>query len=413
MIYLDHNATTIMAPDTVSAMVKWCNQGNPSSSYPSAANCRRMMNAFKKLLGSIAGVNVCCKEARDSASGEPGEPIRGSSEFYKVVFVSGASEANSSIIHAAYARWLAHNSTIPHFIASAIEHKSILLTIDHYVQAGFASVTLVQPNYGGHIAPSDIARAIGADTCLVCVMHANNETGAINDVNHILAICAARGVPFHCDTVQTFGKLPLCAADSMCVSFHKLYGPPGAGAWIFRERLGLGAIICGTQNEGLRGGTENIPGLGASYHALQQTIRDRPRKNAMMMGLKTLFINTCRAHMPVRTYEEYKRVPGKAPLELIIFGASEQYLAGTLLFAIKSAAKICNTTIKNKLQQQGIVVSIGSACNTASAQASHILRALEADEVIRRGTLRMSLGDLNTKKEVLEFARALLTILQS
>jgi cysteine desulfurase len=370
-----------------------------------------MMYQFKKLIGDVAHVGVCCKEARDS-TGER-DVIREAAPLYKVIFTSGASEANSSVIHAAYSAWVVRHETIPCFVVSAIEHKSILLAVDQYVRGGFATVAMIQPNEGGHIVPSSVARAITQDTCLVCVMHANNETGAVNDVGHIASMCRARGIPFHCDTVQTFGKLPVVAADSMCVSFHKLYGPPGVGAWIVREGLGFEAVISGTQNEGMRGGTENIPGIGASFFALRETIADRAAKNRDISILKKRLMDQLAARFRLRTYEDYVRVPGAAPLEIIVFGdCSPRYLPGTLLISIKCTyAKVCNATIRAALQKQGIVVSIGSACNTASPQASHILYAMGADEYIRRGTLRISLGDGNTKKEIDTFVAALASII--
>jgi cysteine desulfurase len=375
-----------------------------------------MMYQFRKLIGDVAHVNVCCKEPRDTKDGDSAmirEDNRRGAPLYKVIFTSGASEVNSSVVHAAYSTWVARHETVPCFVTSAIEHKSLLLTIDQYVRAGFATVAFVQPDEGGHISPVAVARALTPDTCLVCVMHANNETGAINDVGHIASMCRARGIPFHCDTVQTFGKLPVVAADSMCVSFHKLYGPPGVGAWILRDGLGFEAVINGTQNEGMRGGTENIPGLGASLTALRETIVNRAAKNREMCSLKRRMLNQLSARFRVRTYEDYMRVPGSAPLEIIVVGGcGTDYLPGTALISIKClTTKVCNASIRGALQKQGIVVSIGSACNTASPQASHILYAMGADEYIRRGTLRISLGDGNTKKDVDTFVGALIAII--
>lgn len=434
MIYLDNNATTTMPKCVMKAMLTWCNRGNASASYASAKESRAMMEDFRKYIGGICGIDTCCPEPRDSFASTDAsvnttvvakcDPAR-----YKVIFTSGASEANSAVINAAVAAYSQARDVIPNLVISAVEHKGLIATAESLRERGLATITYVQPVVTGHVLARDVAAAIGPTTCLVCVMHANNETGAINDVAAIGLAAHSRGVPFHCDTVQTFGKFPpqpvRDSIDSLCVSFHKLHGPSGIGAWIIKQKFLIGwklpPMIFGSQNEGYRGGTENLPGIGASFTAMRYNFADRGAKNRRMYELKQQLIQGLAGILPVRTYAEYYADRPK-PLECVLFSQAgpqdsdedpEQYgpyehygpyLCNTVLLSVVwTRGEICNVKIKNYLESEGIVVSVGSACNTASAKASHVLYALTADKYIRKGALRISLGDDNTSADIEKF----------
>lgn len=419
-IYLDNNATTIMPPSVVKAMVEWSNRGNPSAGYASARECRRMMAEFRQYIGQLCHIDVCCAEERDT-----GRKPAPRAKQYKVIFTSGASEANCALIRGVVDAYAAYVKMTPHIVASSIEHKSIMMLLNSLEELGQISVTYVDPAPSGHISPAAVSAAIRKNTCLVVVMHANNETGAINDIEAIGRAAHAHNVPFHCDTVQTFGKAPIDPGqfvDSFVVSFHKLYGPPGVGALIVKQQFLSGykikPIIYGTQNEGYRGGTENVPGIGAAFAALKLTMDGRARKNARLAQLKKLIMADLAAALPTTTYIEYLSTqPGpKKEIELVfISGDGPRYSPGTLLFSVVKRTKpyICNTKMKDALEAKGIIVSIGSACNTASTKASHVLYAMGADELIRRGTLRVSLGDFNTEDDARRFVREFLIALRS
>jgi cysteine desulfurase len=423
MIYLDNNSTTIMPASVKVAMLEWCNRGNPSSSYASAREARAMMREFRKYIGTLCEIDPCCPEDRDVPPGANKHRRQDPSQ-YKIIFTSGASEANCTALHGVVTAYAEATSGIPHIILSAVEHKSLLDMANSYESRGLATVTLVRPTVSGHVRPEDVEAAILPSTCIICVMHANNETGAINDIRAIGRIAHKHNVPFHCDTVQTFGKFPINPVknnvDSFCISFHKLHGPPGVGALVIKQQLLLGynfqPIIFGTQNEGYRGGTENLPGIGAAAAATKYTMAGRAGKNLSVGKIKQFIMKELSSRAPTRSYAEYMGRP-KVPqpeLEIVYLSGADNYLPNTILLSVvkRSQPLICNGKLKADLEDRGIVVSVGSACNTASASASHVLYAMGADELIRKGTLRISLGDETTLDDAKKFVKEFLMIIQ-
>jgi cysteine desulfurase len=409
MIYLDNNATTIMPPEARRAMLEWTNRGNPSASYTSAQEARAMMDDFRKFIAQVHQFDLA---------------------KYQIVFTSGASESNATFIHGVIATAQQRldstrlGATLPHIIISAIEHKSLLEAVRNYEARGVITANYIAPTKSGHIRPEDIAAATLPSTCAVIVMHANNETGAINDIAAIGRAAHRAKAYFHCDTVQTFGKFPIAPdaneVDSFSVSFHKMGGPPGVGVLIIRRDIDIAPLIFGTQNEGSRGGTENLPGIGASFAALKISSKNRRAKNAKMNELKALIMKRLAARWPTRYYTEVVAGSGggggggalvSPPLEIVFLSrASEYYLSNTLLLSIvvRTPPLICNGQLKDAMIKRGFIISVGSACNTASTRASHVLFALGADEAIRKGALRITLGDSNTQEEVERFAAVLI-----
>lgn len=409
MIYLDNNATTIMPTNVLKAMLEWSNRGNPSAGYASAQDARKMMHKFRTYLAKL-----CSFDINDQKTPKASQ--------YKVIFVSCASEANATIIRSVVDSFSDISDVPPHLIVSAIEHKSVLEAVKSLETRGKVEVTYVQPTPTGHILPRDVGAAIRPNTCLVCIMHANNETGAINDVAEIGRIAHSKQVPFYTDTAQTFGKFPLnpiaANVDSFCVTFHKLHGPPGVAALIIKQQFLQGyklqPLIFGSQNDHLRGGTENLPGIGAAYEALQLSMDGRSAKNNTISKIKTHIINEIGKQVPTKTYIEYLNTTARAPIEIIwLSGNNVYYLPGTILLSVigKSKTKVCNIRMKTELEKRGIIVSIGSACNTSNPKASHVLYAMGADELIRRGTLRISVGDMNTMDDAKNFVREFIQVI--
>lgn len=411
MIYFDNNSTTLMSVDAKKSMLEWCNRGNPSSGYASARESRKQINEFRNFLGQICSIDVCCPEERDTLDIK----ITTDTKFYKVIFTSGASEANCTILGSVIDAYNQATDEMPHVVISAIEHKSLLQMAESYEKSGKAMFSYISPTVSGHINPQDVANAIIDNTCLVCIMHANNETGAINNIREIGRIAHCKNIPFHCDTVQTFGKFQLkpldWSVDSFCVSFHKFGGPPGIGALIIKQKLLLGyhlqPMIFGTQNEGFRGGTENLPGIGASFTATRQMITQRVEKNKKVMLLRNFIVDEIAKVFPMRSFADYMSNPSKQIEIILLSGVSSVYLHNTILLSVVKPIKpyICNGTLKLDLEKVGIIVSVGSACNTSSKLASHVLYAMRADEVVRKGALRITLGDLNTLDEAKTFVK--------
>ncbi len=393
-----------MPAEVKKEMLKWCNVGNPSADYESAVVARRLMEEFRLYIGKLCGINVCCKDVRD------GETV-GDSQ-YRIIFTSGASESNATVIHNTIS-----NFQKPHIIYSAVEHKSIIDAVSHYVSLGLCVASAVPVTVSGHVSAESVARLMRPNTRLVCVMHANNETGAVNDIHAIGRVAHAGGAQFHTDAVQTFGKYFVRTADergainvdSFCVSFHKMGGPAGVGILCIRKGMLKTPLIFGSQNDWLRGGTENMPGIGASFKAMTLASADRTAKNLKQRDLKLALCKKLGARYPVIPYHTYFAMVEKPKVPtIVLISGVKNYLPGTLLLSIVGTrAKVCNAKIKKRLAEAGIIVSVGSACNTANTKASHVLYAMGADENIRAGTLRISMGDSNTMAEMTTFAAAL------
>lgn len=413
MIYFDNNATTIMPQEVINQMVAWCNKGNPSASYYSATKSREMMDEFREYMANIGKFTVCKSDAFSDKIADC---------MYNIIFTSGASESNCMVISSVIKSWTTCTPRRPHIVTSSIEHKSILDMIGDYVTSGKLTVTYVVPTNSGHILPEDVSDAITQDTCLVSIMHANNETGAINDIKTIGDLAHKKGVPFHTDVVQTYGKFPMrpidMNVDACSISFHKFGGPPGIGALIIKQKLiwgySLSPMIYGTQNYGLRGGTENLPGIGAAYAATKIMNNNREEKNNKMAALKTKLISSIRTNITTITYIEYIKLikpPAKTYI-VLISDNNAGYLPNTILLSVVSHDVIvCNAKIKLALEKQGIIISVGSACNTASSKASHVLYAMNADDRIKRGALRISLSENNNAAQVDSFVTKFMNVI--
>lgn len=420
-VYLDANSTTYMNEKTVQTMVKWTNRGNPSSSYQSAQEIRNMFNNFRKMLADRCGFK-CVDYKVD------GDYANDADDRYVVVFTSCASESNNLVLRSVSESYNQHVEK-PHFVVSAVEHRSLLDCARHLEAIGQIELTLVKPDALGFVEVAAVERAIRENTALIAVMQANNETGCINDIAAIGAAAHKRNIPFHTDCVQMFGKFPLNPirdnVDSFAVSFHKCYGPPGVGALVIRRKFLHGYRLCaeitGSQQYHLRGGTENTPGIAASFMALKQCWDTRDKKNAHLLSLKRQVIEELPKLLPCKTYREYleiERTNGpKYAIEVVFLSTAEKsYLPNTLMMSIvkrsKNAPEICNVEIKKRLEAAGVIVSIGSACSTSDPKASHVLYSMDVSEHIRKGVLRVSFSDDNTREDVQKFIVALVDVLK-
>jgi cysteine desulfurase len=413
IVYLDNNATTFMPPEVQAAMMEWCNRGNPSADYASAISTRAMFEDLRRLIGRIYNINTCCKDIRDE-----GDAVAATTDMYNVIFTSGASESNSMALSSIISAYETATRQRPHVVISAIEHASLLDLVRSYEEMGRIDVSYVNPSTSGHISPASVEAAITLRTCCVCVMHANNETGAINNTTEIGRIAHKYNVPYHCDTAMTFGKFPLDNSDidSFTVSFHKLYGPPGVGALIIKHNLVTGwnlrPIIYGKQNDGLRGGTENVPGLGAAICALRHTNNNRTAKNISLGKIKEYLLNELSQHVPTCDYVNYASC--REPFFIVFFSRGRAYVDTTIMISVvkKIGTMICNAKIKAALERRGVIISVGSACNTSSPKSSHVLVSMGADEYIRKGALRISICDTTTMVDINKFTREFISVLK-
>jgi cysteine desulfurase len=419
-VYLDNNATTAMCKPAIAAMTKWLElPANPSSSGSFGTAAREMIETSRKFIASHCHA-----------------------QNYVVVFTSGASESNCFIIRATVEAYKRQRGVTPHVLTSLTEHKSVIKCCEALKAAGLAEITYLAPGASGCIPVKLIEHGIRDNTCIVSIMAANNELGCINNLKEIGAIAHSRSVPFHSDFVQVFGKfrinLPEHNIDAISASFHKLYGPKGSGILVINKDLvtgyGLEGQISGTQEFGLRGGTENVAAIAGSIAALKHAFTNRAAKNAKLFAQREYILSKLRSKFLVRTYKSFlgdnqdvqsqeakssaaaKKASVEKPISLVFLGPEckttksdaavtslPRVLPNTILIAAVKAdgsVPFCNVKLKAALNKNNIIVSIGSACNTASPDASHVLDAIHAPDAIKRGVIRISFGDTTTKKEL-------------
>lgn len=361
VIYADNAATTRLSPTVLGAMLPFLQEeyGNASSLYS---------------LGRRARVPL--EEARETIARCLGAENR------EIFFTSGGSEANNWALKGAAA--LLSQKGKRHIISTAFEHPSVLRTLEALKRQGF-SITLLPVHENGIVRPEELRRAIREDTGLVSIMYANNEVGTIQPIEALGAICREEGIWFHTDAVQAAGTLPIDVVkehiDLLSLSGHKFHGPKGIGALYIREGLHFPSLIDGGEQEsGRRAGTENtaaIVGLGAAMEEACQYREEtsqkvRAMRDRLLAGL--LSIPGCRLN-----------------------GDREHRLPGNLNL---SFAGIEGESLLLMLDMRGICASSGSACASGSHSPSYVLRALGVEEELAKGSLRLTLGDLNTEEEV-------------
>lgn len=357
MIYLDHNATTPIAPQVLEAMMPYFTDqwGNPSSSYRFGSKLKTVIESARVQVAELVGAT-------------PRE----------ILFTSCATESNNAAIHAA----LKANPKKRHVITSVVEHSSVL-TYCKTLETEGVRVTYLPVDREGLLKMTDLESAISEDTAIVSLMWANNETGVLFPVNEIADICKARGVLFHCDAVQAVGKtlvdvgkLPV---DYLSLTGHKFNAPKGIGALFIRRKAPFSALIEGGQQErGWRGGTQNVPlivGLGKAAELANKALPNHDLK------VRLLRDNLERSLLEIIPNTERN-------------GHFEKRLCNTTnitFHGIESEALLL------LLDKEGVCASSGSACLTDSDEPSHVVKAMKADTGASRQMVRFSLG-LETKK---------------
>lgn len=445
VIYLDNNSHTLICPKAEEALIKWSKYYNPSGDNKFSKESKDMIDRAIKFMHEQCGT---------------------SSETHRVIFTSGASESNSTILRSvAYAvKKLPSKLLKPYIVASAVEHHNVMQCLEDLKSEGVCEISYIKPNMYGCINSSDVEAEIlrikeaGGIVALLTIMFANNETGAINNIPKIGEIADKYEIPLHTDAVQVFGKfrinMPNNHIAAMSASYHKLYGPGGIGLLMIEQSLidgyELGALIAGTQQGGLRGGTENVPAIASSMEATKWTFQNRAAKNDKLLLMKTRIIERLGKHYPFGNIIDYvlgniddsspdyapaveskdlmleeikprgDKIGGdKKPIELVIIGPplekKNTCLPNTLLLAIakNKGESFCNVVFKHLLAKNNIIVSISSACLTSSSKASHVLTAMDLPPVIKRGVIRISLGDYNTVEECDRFVNVFLETLDN
>lgn len=371
-VYLDHAASTPVRPRVAEAMCDCLGpsgaQANPSSVHPEGRRA-----------GAVAAW------AREAVAGLVGAPPP------SILFTSGATESdNLAVLGAARAA----RDRGRHVVTSRTEHRAVLDACRQLEREGF-EVTWLHPDAGGRIPPALVAGALRNDTVLVAIMHANNEIGVVNDIAGIAAACRDRGVTLHVDAAQTAGRIPLdvvaTGADLVAFTAHKLGGPKGVGALYVRDRPRptlLPIAFGGGQERGLRPGTlatHQLLGFGV---ACELAAMDLEREAERVAGLRERLWGGLEPLGHVwRNGGDGLRVPGILNVGLAgIEGES-------LLLALEA----------------DVLASSGSACSSASAEPSYVLRALGLSDLGCQASLRLSLGWPTTEADVDRAAAAIRT----
>ena len=360
IVYLDNNATTQLDPAVLEEMLPFLTTyyGNPSSGYRFGAQAR---DAVERARERVAALIEC----------EPDE----------IVFTSCGTEANNSAIHSA----LQLDPSRQHIVTTAVEHSATFRYCQQLAQRGCA-VTFLGVDSAGRLDLRELEEAIRADTAIVSVMWANNETGGLFPIDEIAEITQRKRVLCHTDAVQAAGKIPVqlsrASVNFGSFSAHKLHGPKGIGAlYVNRRSPFRPMLVGGGQENERRAGTENVASIVALGKAAERASQLLPQEQSRIAALRDRFETTLLAGIPDTSVngDREARLPNTSSLS---FTGVEADAALMLL------------------DRHRICCSAGSACRTGSAETAHVLRAMALPDERIRGSLRFSFGRFNTEADV-------------
>ena len=360
-IYLDNNASTPIRPEVLEAMLPYLRDhyGNASSAHAFGQEARGGMEEARGHVATL--LNATASE---------------------ICFTGGGTESDNMAVIGG-ARALRGKGT--HVITTAIEHDAVRQAADQLEREGF-TVTRVAPGPEGRVTAESIEAAIRPDTILVSVMAANNETGVIQPMAEIGAVCAAKGVAFHTDAVQAAGKIPIDVkawqTTMLTITAHKFYGPKGAGVLYLRRGFRPEPLQVGGEHErGRRAGTENVPAIVGLGAACACAAADLTEYAAKVGALRDKLEKGLEARVPqiVRHGAAAPRVSNTAHVSFV--GAEGEHLILSL-------------------DMKGICVSSGAACKSGSSHPSHVLMAMGVPASVAQTAVRFSLGRCTTDAEI-------------
>jgi len=364
-VYLDHAATTPVDERVLEAMKPYFTEqfGNANSTHQ---------------LGSSAKVAV--EEAREKVAEIIG------AEPAEIIFTSGGTESDNTAI-----KGVARATGKKEIITSPLEHHAVLHSVECQKRYGVQPVYL-EPDARGVIAPEKVEKAIGEETAIVTLMHVNNEIGSVNPVKEIAEVCRERGVPFHSDTVQSIGKLPVdvdeIGLDFLSLSAHKIYGPKGVGVMYMRHGTPwIPWMHGGSQERRRRGGTLNVPGIVGLAKALELITEERldhlkhfrELRNRLEKGLNDAFPEIAQINGD----------PENGVPHII-----------NISFSKPGGGGLDGEMLLLNLDVEGICVSSGSACTSGAVEPSHVLSGIGLEPEIANSSIRISLGKDNTPEDI-------------
>jgi cysteine desulfurase len=360
-IYMDHSATTPVAPEVLEAMLPYFSEkfGNASSLHSFGLEAKEALEESREKVAGLLGA-------------KPEE----------IIFTSGGTESDNLALKGIARK---NQKSGKHIITTRVEHPAILECCRRLEKEGF-EVTYLPVTNEGLVEIATLESAIRSDTILISVMHANNEVGTIQPLEEIGRLAAEKDIYLHTDAVQSVGKIPTdvnkLGVDLLSLSAHKLYGPKGVGALYIRKGTRLESIIQGGGHEhGLRSGTENIAGIVGLARATE-------------LGRETM---STEAERLTRLRDRLAELVQSKVKEAWINGTMEMRLPGNLNFGFKYVE---GESLLLFLDSKGINVSTGSACSSHKLEPSHVLLSLGLKPEECHGSLRITLGRSNTMEEV-------------
>lgn len=359
-VYFDNSATTKPYDEVIEAVSKGMKEyfGNPSSLHKIGMNCEKRLNEAREYFASTI---KCNKE--------------------EIYFTSGGSEGNNLILKGLL-------KPGHHFITTAFEHHSIISTCKQLEEKG-VKVTYLDVDSEGRISLEDLEEAITKDTVLVSIMQVNNEIGVIQDIEAIGKLIKERSsrAKFHVDAVQGYGKLPIDVnksnVDFLTVASHKIHGPKGVGFIYIKKGIILNSLISGgSQEKGIRSGTENLPGIIGFEKAAQMTFEEMESRYDKVLELKKYFVERLNEIKDIRVNGE---IDGFSP-----------YILNVSFLGVRAEVLL------HLLEEQNIYVATGSACTSKSSAAhgSYVIKSLGLSNKEVESAIRFSFSYENTKEEV-------------
>lgn len=362
--YLDYNATSPAVDEAIQASLETSKNcpGNPSSLHWAGRAARKVLDDARDRLANYLHV-----------------------ESGSVVFTAGGTEANNMAIHG----WLATQQP-GNIVVSAIEHPSVLQPLSEWSRRQGWSVRLVKPARSGVIDADRFGLLIDDETRLVCLMLANNETGAIQPVSEVAERCRKHGVAMLVDAVQALGKMPLdlgqMDVDFVSLSAHKIGGPKGIGALVVKRGRKLEPYLQGGgQERKRRSGTENVPGAAGFAAAIGIYVFEQCQ--AVRDGFEALLLET----LP----------------EAVIYAGEVERISNTSMFSMPG---LDGETLLMQLDLAGFAVASGSACSSGKRDASHVLLAMGVSDQQARSSIRVSFGPQHSMVDAKALVEALVMI---
>lgn len=378
-IYLDYSATTPVDPAVTEAMLPYFTQsfGNASSIHSFGRETKISLEESREKIALAIGAKA-------------GE----------VFFTSGGTEAdNHALFGVAFAAKRAYGKN--HLIISAIEHHAVLHSAEYLRSNGF-EVTILPVDQFGKINPDELRASITSKTCLISIIHANNEIGTIQPIEEMARIAHEHEIVFHSDTVQSVGKIPVnvetLSVDMLAISAHKFYGPKGIGAIYIRKGVDVDSFIHGgAQERNRRAGTENVPLAVGLAKAMEMSQHEMEANTNRIMKLKKQLQRSLTEKFDCILFNGHP-IEALPTIVNISFDSSKIDIDGEALLL--------------NMDLNGVAVTSGSACSSGSMEASHVLHAIGRDLKTARASIRFSLGKFTTEDEIEKAVDVLETVIR-